>query len=63
MEKTIYHSFLLRLWLVKQNEKFSWRTSLENPHTGQQKFFDSFEELFGFFQEIKEKLERNIDIS
>jgi len=57
MEKTSYHSFLLRLWFVKQNGKFSWRASLENPLTGQQQFFDCFEDLFAFFQELKKNHE------
>ena len=59
MQKTSYHSFLLRLWYVKHNGKFSWRASLEDPHTDKQRFFDSLEELFTFIQTIKQTLEDN----
>jgi len=36
---TNYHSFLIRLWKIKQEDTFTWRASLENPQT---------EEIFGF---------------
>jgi len=29
MEKLTYHSFLFRLWLVRQNSHLTWRASLE----------------------------------
>ena len=60
MEKTAYHSFFLRLWLVKQNGILSWRVSLEDPHTGQLRHFDCFEDFFIYFQEFKKALERKI---
>ena len=58
MEKTAYQSFLLRLWFVKQNGKFSWRASLENPLTAHKQYFDCFEDLFIHLQQFKKDLEK-----
>jgi hypothetical protein len=63
MEEITYHSFLVKLWLVKQNGKISWLASLEDPHTGQLTQFNCFEDLFIFFQQLKKDLESNIKIS
>lgn len=63
MEKMTYHSFLIRLWLVKQTGKLSWRASLENPLTAQKQYFDCFEDLFIYLQQLKNDLEKNIVIS
>ena len=54
VEKTVYHSFLLRLWSIRQNGQISWRASLENPHTKQQQFFDCLEDLIGFLQQLNQ---------
>jgi len=60
VEKTTYNSFFLRLWFVQQNGKFSWRVSLEDPHSEQYRNFDCFEDFFIFFQEFKKDQERRV---
>jgi hypothetical protein len=57
MEKSSYHSFLFRLWLVRQNSHLTWRASLENPHTGQAQLFFSLEDLIHFLQELVQNIE------
>jgi hypothetical protein len=49
--KQRYHSFLLRLWLVDEQEGLTWRASLENPHTGERLGFATLERLFIFLQD------------
>jgi len=46
-----YLSFLLRLWLIKQNGKDIWRASLEDLHTGEQRGFASPDLRFAFLME------------
>jgi hypothetical protein len=46
-----YHAYLLRLWLVEQNEKPVWRASLENVHTAECRGFASLEALIFFLLE------------
>jgi len=58
MEKLTYHSFLFRLWLVRQNSHLTWRASLENPHTGQEQLFFSLEDLINFLQQLVQNIER-----
>ncbi len=41
-----YHSYLLRVWLVRVNRKSVWRGSLENPFTGERMGFANLRELF-----------------
>ena len=60
MEKITYHSFLLKMWLVKQNGILSCLASLEDPHTGQLRNFNCFEDLFIFFQRLRKELEKDI---
>jgi hypothetical protein len=61
VEETGYRSFLLRLWLVKQNGEISWRAILENPHTGRQHFFLSQDTLSEFLQQLRQDLESEMD--
>jgi hypothetical protein len=57
-EKQRYHSFLLRLRQVKENEHTAWRASLESSHTGERWGFANVEALFEFVrQEIGEVYE------
>ena len=63
MEKITYHSFLLKLWLVKQNGKQSWLASLEDPHTGEQQHFNCFEDLLIYFQQLKKDIEKDIKVT
>lgn len=50
MQKSIYYSFLFRLWLVEQDNQFTWRASLEDPLTGQDQLFSSLDDLIHFLQ-------------
>jgi hypothetical protein len=50
LAKQEYLSYLLRLWLAGDGDQRQWRASLEDPHTGGQKGFDSLEELFAFLR-------------
>jgi hypothetical protein len=61
VEKINYHSFLIRLWLVNQKGDFSWRVSLEDPHSGQQEYFNTYEDFVTFIQQLKSSLETHID--
>lgn len=61
VEEKGYRSFLLRLWLVKQNEEISWRATLENPHTGQQHCFSSPDALNEFLRQLRQDLEIEMD--
>jgi hypothetical protein len=49
--RSLYHSYLLRLWSADEQEQVVWRASLENPHTGERLAFASLERLFGFLQD------------
>jgi hypothetical protein len=47
-EKQRYHSFLLRLWQVKENEHTAWRASLESSHTGERWGFAGLDAVCAF---------------
>ncbi len=60
----IYHSYLLRLWLVQEETGVSWRATLEDVKTGEQRGFASLEELIVYLQsraEMHFKNENQID--
>lgn len=61
IEETGYRSYLLRLWLVKQNDELIWRAILENPHSGQQHLFSSPEALDEFLRTLSQELERELE--
>lgn len=44
-----YHTFILSLWAETGTEPL-WRCSLENPHTGERRGFQSFDEIAAFLQ-------------
>ena len=46
-----YLSFLLRLWCTDQNGNETWRTSLEDPRTGEQHGFASLGMMVDFLEE------------
>ena len=46
MKREKYHSYLLRVWLVRVKGKSVWRGSLEDPFTGGRKGFANLRELF-----------------
>ncbi len=50
MKSGKYVSFLLRMWRVEEAGRQVWRASLENPSTGEQKFFASLPSLFSFIE-------------
>ena len=43
-----YLSFLLRMWLVKNNGEESWRATLDDPHTSERHSFASLYALIKF---------------
>ena len=47
-ENITYRSYLLRLWLVKQNGDVGWRASLEEAGTNQRQAFADLEALFRY---------------
>jgi hypothetical protein len=55
LAKPVYLSYLLRLWLAGDGDQPQWRASLEDSRTGEQKGFDTLEELYLFLQEIIEE--------
>ncbi len=46
-----YLSYLLRLWLVKNQTHHVWRCSLENVRTGERHGFADLEALYAFLNE------------
>ena len=50
-ENQRYHSFLLRLWQVRENEHTTWRASLESSHTGERWGFADLDALCTFLRE------------
>ena len=44
---SIYQSYLLRLWRVKEGEE-GWRASLESAQTGERKGFATLDALFDY---------------
>ncbi len=46
-----YLSFLLRLWCINQNGCETWRASLEDPRTGEQRGFASLNLMLDFLME------------
>ncbi len=60
-DKTGYRSFLLRLWLMKQNGVRIWRASLENPRTGEQQSFPSLEDLVDFLHDLCKDMDNKED--
>jgi hypothetical protein len=46
-----YLSYLLRLWLVKNQEGCVWRCSVENVQTGERQGFASMELLYDFLRQ------------
>jgi hypothetical protein len=47
-----YYSFLLRLWLVKDNGGQNWRASLENVESGEKRGFACLEELLAYLSQM-----------
>lgn len=51
-ESPKYHSFLLRLWALRQKGILVWRASLENPQTEEILGFESPENLFDYLRNL-----------
>ena len=50
-QNTPYLSYLLRLWVVKNDHNTVWHCSVENVQTGQQQGFANIEALCKFLRE------------
>lgn len=46
-EQSVYQSYLLRLWRVKEGEE-GWRASLESAQTGERRGFATLDGLFDY---------------
>ncbi len=45
-----YLAYMLRIWLVRDNQQILWRASVENAQTGERRGFASLDELLEFLQ-------------
>jgi len=52
-----YHSFLIRLWKIKQEDTFVWRASLENPQTGEVLGFEDLQALLKYLETLTNEKE------
>lgn len=52
MNTTKYFSFLLRLWVVRDEDALNWRASLENPQTQEIIGFGSIQQLVQYLEHI-----------
>lgn len=50
--KSLYLSFLLRLWLVDEGGEPIWRASLQCPLTGERENFANLDELITHLEQI-----------
>ena len=53
-----YRSFLLRLWIERENDG-KWRFSLEDTRTGKRRAFANIEKLIAYLNEIMSN-EKNV---
>jgi hypothetical protein len=49
-----YHAYLVRLWLKKRENEWTWKVYLKNIHTGEQHGFSSMESFISFLKEHEE---------
>jgi len=52
-----YMAYMVRLW--REDGRYSWHASLQNPHTGQKQTFATPEDLWLFLQSSMETQEDN----
>lgn len=45
-----YRSYLIRLWQVREDAGLTWRATLEDVKTGEQRGFASLEDLFDYIR-------------
>jgi len=50
-ERRRYIAYLLRLWRPDNDDRLSWRASIEHPHSGERKGFADLESMFLFLKE------------
>jgi len=50
-ERRRYIAYLLRLWRPDNDDRLTWRASLEDPHSGERKGFADLESMFLFLKE------------
>ena len=50
-----YHSYLLRLWRVREGEGESWRASLQEVETGDLLGFAELDELFDYLEGLQDQ--------
>lgn len=43
-----YLAYLVRLWQIRDQDKFTWRASLEDTHTGERRGFPDLASLIAF---------------
>lgn len=46
-----YQAYLLRLWRVRCQGRWEWRSSIESPHTDEQHSFGTLAGLFAFLND------------
>lgn len=49
-----YQAYLLRLWMVEDEDISVWRATLENAHTGERRGFSSLEALYDYLNSTSE---------
>ena len=52
-----YKSYMLRLWRIKDSNRYTWRASLENVESGELIGFVTLEKLIEFLQSLGDELE------
>ena len=54
-----YRSYLLRLWQVKEDDRHSWRASLEDTRTGELMGFADLDALVDYLKMFEETEQLN----
>lgn len=52
MTMSIYHAYLLRMWMDVNLEQPAWRASLEDPHTRQVVYFSDLAYLYEYINKL-----------
>jgi hypothetical protein len=50
-QKSQYYSYLLRMWVSREQGRTEWRVQLQDVRTGQRLGFSSLERLFAFLED------------
>ena len=54
-EQQRYFAYLVRLWTVRRDDKWIWRASAVNAHTGEQHAFVDLDQMFTFLTMLTER--------